>query len=67
MLLVLAMPAAADGPSDHLGLIGTIGKGQRVLGGGQEAVLFEHTGRGCLTHFWFGGHFKGVEDTRIRY
>lgn len=47
--------------------IGTMGKGQRVLGGGIEAVLFEHKGKGCLTHFWFGGNFKGVEDTRIRY
>ena len=46
--------------------IGAIGKGQRVLGGG-EAVLFEHDGKGCLTHFWFGGNFKDVENTRIRY
>lgn len=47
--------------------IGTIGKAERVLKGGKEAVLFEHKGKGCLTHFWFGGNFKGVEDTRIRY
>jgi len=47
--------------------IGSIGKHRQVLGGGKEAVLFEHEGRGCLTHFWFGGNFKGVEDTRIRY
>ena len=47
--------------------IGTIGKGERVLGEGREAVLFEHQGKGCLNHFWFGGNFKGVEDTRIRY
>jgi hypothetical protein len=47
--------------------IGTIGKAERVLKGSKEAVLFEHRGKGCLTHFWFGGNFKGVEDTRIRY
>ena len=47
--------------------IGAMGKGERVLGGETEAVLFEHVGRGCLTHMWFGGNFKGVEDTRIRY
>ena len=47
--------------------IGAMGKGARVLGGGKEAVLFEHQGTGCLTHFWFGGNFKGVENTRIRY
>jgi len=47
--------------------IGGMGKARRVLQGGKEAVLFEHTGKGCLSHFWFGGNFKGVEDTRIRY
>lgn len=47
--------------------IGGMGKGERVLGGGVEAVLFEHEGKGCLTHFWFGGAFDGEERTRIRY
>jgi hypothetical protein len=47
--------------------IGTMGKGRRVLKGDTEAVLFEHTGKGCLAHFWFGGNFDGVENTRIRY
>lgn len=31
-----------------------------------EAVLFEHEGRGCLTHMWFGGNWPGYEDLRIR-
>lgn len=44
-----------------------MGKGERVLQGDSEALLFEHEGRGCLTHFWFGGNFDGVEDTRIRF
>jgi hypothetical protein len=47
--------------------IGTMGKGQRVLGDGNETVLYEHQGTGCLSHFWFGGAFKGAENTRIRY
>ncbi len=47
--------------------IGGIGKGEQVLKGDTEAVLYEHQGKGCLTHFWFGGNFEGVEDTRIRY
>jgi len=47
--------------------IGTMGKGQRILKPAEEAVLFEHEGEGCLSHFWFGGNFQGVEDTRIRY
>lgn len=47
--------------------IGGIGKMQSILQSGEEAVLFEHEGAGCLNHFWFGGNFPGVEDTRIRY
>lgn len=54
-------------PVDARRSIGTMGKGERILEGETEAVLFEHMGQGCLTHFWFGGNFKGVEDTRIRY
>ena len=42
-------------------------KGERVLKGAQEATLFEHRGKGMLSHFWFSGNFKDVEDTRIRY
>jgi hypothetical protein len=45
---------------------GTMGKQVKVLGGGQEAELFAHEGKGCLTQMWFGGSFKGYERTRIR-
>jgi hypothetical protein len=64
-VLMATLSAAAD-PAP-LRPIGAIGKGERVLGGGREAILFEHQGKGCLSHFWFGGNFKGVENTRIRY
>ncbi|MFM7182447.1 MAG: DUF2961 domain-containing protein [Verrucomicrobiales bacterium] len=47
--------------------IGGIGKCQKVLDSGEEAVLFSHEGKGSLNHFWFGGNFKGMEHTRIRY
>jgi len=60
------LPLHAD-PAEDAAIIGSMGKHERVLGGNSEAVLFEHEGKGCLTHFWFGGNFKGVEDTRIRY
>lgn len=66
LFLAQAMSLTA-GELDDLQLIGSIGKGERVLQGGKEVVLFEHTGKGCMTHFWFGGNFNGVEDTRIRY
>lgn len=51
---------------------GTMGKGQRVLELGKEATLFDYHPQDlgewkCLTHFWFGGNFLGVESTRIRY
>lgn len=64
MSLTIMASLAAE-PAD-LSPIGTMGKGERVLGGGREAVLFEHQGKGCLNHFWFGGNFDGVENTRIR-
>jgi hypothetical protein len=67
LILGMTMPALLAAELENLSPIGTMGKGQRVLKGGVEAVLFEHLGAGCLTHFWFGGNFKGVEDTRIRY
>jgi hypothetical protein len=66
-VLAFSVRNAEAGKIDDLRPIGSIGKAERVLKGGREAVLFEHEGRGCLTHFWFGGNFKLVEDTRIRY
>ncbi len=56
---------AAD--ATKLKTFGTVGKGESVLKADRETVLYEHQGQGCLTHFWFGGNFKGVENTRIRY
>jgi hypothetical protein len=47
--------------------IGTMGKGQRVLGDGKEAVLYEHQGKGCISHFWFGGNFKGISNSSYHY
>lgn len=62
-------PIADPSPDQTMGLhaIGAMGKGERVLKDGNEAVLFEHAGKGCLTHFWLGGNFEGVEDTCIRF
>jgi hypothetical protein len=71
--LVLAMVAAGSLPGSladettDLTTFGGMGKGERVLGSGEEAVLFEYEGKGCLHHLWFGGNFEGVEETRIRY
>jgi D-arabinan exo alpha-(1,3)/(1,5)-arabinofuranosidase (non-reducing end) len=45
---------------------GTAGKEERVLKAGVEAELFRHTGKGFLTHMWFGGDFKNYGLTRIR-
>jgi len=57
---------------------GTMGKAQQILHVGHEAVLLEYHATpknssdtkffSCvMTHFWFGGAFPGVEETRIRY
>jgi hypothetical protein len=45
---------------------GTMGKQLSLLSTGKEAELFQHTGKGCLTHMWFGGSFKNYDQTRIR-
>jgi hypothetical protein len=45
---------------------GTMGKGERILESGRESELFEHDGRGCLTHMWFGGAWPNYGKTRIR-
>ncbi len=50
LLASLASPSFAD-ETDRLAPVDTMGKGQRVLGGGKEALLYEHQGTGCLTHF----------------
>ena len=67
VILLASFTALPASEADTISPIGGMGKGERVLGEGQEAVLFEHEGKGCLSHFWFGGAFEGVENTRIRY
>jgi hypothetical protein len=51
---------------DSLITFGTMGKELRVLKKDKETELFTYNGKGCLTHMWFGGSFKGVEYTDIR-
>ena len=46
---------------------GTMGKEAKVLKKDQETVLFEYQGKGCITHLWFGGGFKGMEQMDIRF
>jgi len=52
---------------DNLKTFGTMGKEQKILKKDNEAELFAYEGKGCLTHMWFGGSFKGVEYTQIRF
>lgn len=42
------------------------GKERGVLNGYGEAEILRQSGRGCLTHMWFGGDWPGYERTRIR-
>ena len=50
----------------ELKTFGTAGKQQTLLTTGQEAELFHYSGRGCLTHMWFGGSFKNYRRDAIR-
>ena len=45
---------------------GTMGKAIYELDGGEEATLFEHDGKGCLTHMWFGGNWRNYDELIIR-
>jgi len=51
---------------NSLRTFGTMGKEQQVLKKNSETELFSYKGKGTLTHMWFGGSFKGYEDTQIR-
>jgi hypothetical protein len=63
----LSLISAHADETAGLNPIGGMGKFERVLNSTEEAVLFDHQGKGCLTHFWFGGNSEGLENTRIRY
>jgi hypothetical protein len=63
--LILAAHAA-EADLSKLKTFGTIGKEVTPLSVDQDAELFHHEGQGCLTHMWFGGGWKGCEDTRLR-
>ena len=67
---MVALPLAAQTPvaiaDQTLKTFGTKGKEVTPLSRDKEAELFHHEGRGCLTHMWFGGGWKGCDKTRIR-
>jgi hypothetical protein len=52
--------------TDNLKTFGSIGKELSILTKNSETVLMHHRGKGALTHLWFGGSFKGYEQTVIR-
>jgi hypothetical protein len=65
--LMTTLPALAEDSSvAKLETFGTIGKELTPLSVDKEAELFHHKGKGCLTHMWFGGGWKGCGETRLR-
>jgi hypothetical protein len=66
-IVVLASTTSSPAaPTTDLKTFGTAGKQQTLLTAGQESDLFQYSGKGCLTHMWFGGNFKDYGDTRLR-
>jgi hypothetical protein len=63
--LLVAAPAANPDVST-LKTFGTMGKEVTPLSTNMEAELFQYSGKGCLTHMWFGGDWPGYDRTRIR-
>lgn len=76
MLLASALVSCNIAPGDPriseypdistLKSFGTMGKELQVLKKERETLLFQHEGKGCLTHMWFGGDLNGHEDMKIR-
>jgi hypothetical protein len=62
----IAIYSLGANPVGKAKTFGTMGKEQRVLRPGQEAELYRYSGKGCLTHMWFGGNFKNYGLTHIR-
>ena len=63
--------ARDNNPSNNLDIsslqtFGTMGKELQILKKEQETELFQHDGKGCLTHMWFGGDLFDHEDMIIR-
>lgn len=64
--LLAAIQRSPAAPLSELKTFGTEGKQLTLLTTNHEAELFHYTGRGCLTHMWFGGNFKKYGETRLR-
>lgn len=64
--MAISGPARATDETARLKTFSAIGKGSAALDGYGEAGLLRHPGKGCLTHMWFGGDWKGYDRTRIR-
>src|SRR5215467_14717973 len=56
--IVMSVSVATHALAEMEKTFGTAGKEERVLKAGVEAELFRYSGKGFLTHMWFGGDFK---------
>jgi len=66
LILLLLFGVSVYAQKNIYRTFGTTGKELLVLKKEKEAELFSYTGRGALTHMWFGGDFKGWQQTKIR-
>jgi hypothetical protein len=66
VVLLAVVQQAQSVPLSGLKTFGTAGKQLTQLTTDRESELFCYSGKGCLTHMWFGGSFKEIEKTRIR-
>jgi hypothetical protein len=64
--VLLAADPATNLDISALKTFGTMGKEVTPLSASKEAELFNYSGKGCLTHMWFGGDWPGYDQTRIR-
>ena len=69
LTVCLIQAALAYGQSEWtqgMKTFGSTGKELTVLKKEKEVALLEHTGKGALTHMWFGGDFEGYGETLLK-
>ncbi|MDR1169503.1 MAG: DUF2961 domain-containing protein [Prevotellaceae bacterium] len=65
-LLPIQVFSQAKNTTDNMKSFGSTGKQLSILTKDSETVMLHHKGKGALSHIWFGGDFKGYEQTLIR-
>jgi hypothetical protein len=67
LILASALMSTQQSDMKQYKTFGNMGKQTNILKKDVETELFSYEGKGLITHMWFGGSFKGIRNTRIRF